>query len=219
LNGESSAAVNALWRIAEWFPALESTIIDKMRQYHAEMLRFNARLNLISRNTEREADELHFADCILAIQAMAKVQLPAEVFDLGSGNGLPGIVMALFYPNIRFRLVEGDGRKCEFLKHVSHHLGLNNIEIMNLRLETLAGANMEAAVTRGFASISKACLMGNRTFKVGGRLFHFKGNSWSSEIAEIPSQLMSVWKPELIGEYSLPVSQARRAIVCTLKKV
>jgi hypothetical protein len=51
----------------------------------------------------------------------------------------------------------------------------------------------------------------------GSQIFHLKGNQWANEIAEMPVQLMSHWEPKLVGEYSLPVSQARHAIVVTDK--
>lgn len=209
---------NALWRIPQWFPKLDPKVLESLRLYHAELLKFNSKVNLISRNTERDADEVHFADCILAFQGMAKANLGNDVMDMGSGNGLPGLLFAILNPSCTYRLVEGDSRKCEFLKHAAHMLNLENVEVMNLRLESLKDLPQSVAMSRGFAAVSKTCLLLNKVFPVGGRFYHLKGNNWSSEIAEIPSQLISVWAPELVCEYSLPVSQARRAVVCTTKK-
>ncbi|NJL23944.1 MAG: 16S rRNA (guanine(527)-N(7))-methyltransferase RsmG [Calothrix sp. SM1_5_4] len=219
MSEQSSVDGNALWRIPEWFPSLSPEVVLTLKSYHSELLKFNLRLNLISRNTERDADEVHFADCILASEVLAKVHLGAEVFDVGSGNGLPGILFAILRPQTTFHLVESDSRKAEFLKHMIHVLGLKNADVMAVRLESLKGMAASVAVSRGFASISKTCLGCNRIFPVGGKFYHLKGSNWSTEIAEIPSQLISIWKPELVGEYTLPVSQARRAVVCTTKKV
>ncbi len=210
-------AGNALWRVPDWFKDVDAKLLSQYQIYHSELLKFNMRLNLISRGTERDADEVHFADCILASRILPRTTLGKEVYDLGSGNGLPGIVLALNYPETQFLLVEGDSRKCEFLKHIIHVLQIGNAKPMNVRLETLKNHSIEVAMSRGFASLSKSLLMVNRCFQKGGRFYHMKGGSWSSEIAEIPSQLISVWRPELVGEYSLPVSQARRAIICTTK--
>ncbi|MBX3020474.1 MAG: 16S rRNA (guanine(527)-N(7))-methyltransferase RsmG [Bdellovibrionales bacterium] len=209
---------NALWRLSEWFPGITGSTMEKLRLFHSELLKFNGKLNLISKNTERDADEVHFADCLMAYEAMKKVSFPKQVHDVGSGNGLPGIVYAILDPSREWVLIEVDARKSEFLKHAAHVVGLKNVQVMNVRLETLKAVSIQCAVSRGFASISKACLISNKVFPVGGQFYHLKGNSWSSEIAEIPSQLISVWGPELVGEYSLPVSQARRAVVCTTKK-
>ncbi|MGE0529234.1 MAG: 16S rRNA (guanine(527)-N(7))-methyltransferase RsmG [Bdellovibrionales bacterium] len=206
-----------MWRVAEWFPDINPETIKRLKAYHAELLKFNLRLNLISRTTEREADEVHFADSILAFRAIQKVGLSGKVHDIGSGNGLPGLIFALLSPTTEFHLVESDVRKCEFLKHVVHVLEISNANILNVRLESLAGTGVSQAVSRGFASVTKTLLTCNRLASKGARFFHLKGNSWSSEIAEIPTQLISVWSPELVAEYTLPASQARRAVVLTTK--
>jgi 16S rRNA (guanine527-N7)-methyltransferase len=211
----ASESDNALWRIPEWFPTMDPKLAEALKTYHKELMKFNGKLNLISRSTEREADETHFADSLLASELLLKTDLGKKVFDIGSGNGLPGLILAICKPDTEFSLVESDARKCEFLKHMNHVLGLKNVQVMNVRLETLSG--MDVAVSRGFASLSKALLAVNRLFNKGGKFYHLKGNNWSREIADIPSQLIAHWKPELIGEYSLPVSQVRRAVVCTKK--
>lgn len=208
---------NALWRIPEWFPELDKVLVGRFQAYHSELLKFNSRLNLISRNSEREADEAHFADCILAAKAMNQVQFDKPVYDLGAGNGFPGLVLGLIHPKSEFRLVESDSRKAEFLKHMIAALKLTNCQVLNVRVETLLTSKMEIAVSRGFASISKALLAVNKGFTKGGRVYHMKGSAWSTEIAEIPTQLISLWSPELVGEYNLPDTQARRVVVCTTK--
>lgn len=213
-----SGSNNAVWRIPDWFADLSPAVLDRLRAYHGELLKFNLKLNLISRNTERDADEAHFADCILALRCIRSADLGTRIFDIGSGNGLPGIILGILEPAREVNLVESDSRKAEFLKHAIHILKLGNVSVMNVRFEALKSNAMQVGISRGFASVSKTCLACNKIFSVGGQFFHLKGNNWSSEIAEIPSQLISVWAPDLVGEYSLPVSQVRRAVVRTIKK-
>lgn len=208
---------NALWRMKEWFPDLDPQIHQLLHVFHGELIKFNLRLNLISRATEREADEVHFADCLSAAQLISATGLNKPVYDIGSGNGLPGIILGILNPSLEIHLVESDSRKCEFLKHAIHVLKLPQVKVMNVRLESLKEANMSLGISRGFATIAKTVLACNKVFTKGGKFYHLKGPSWSREIADIPSQLISVWTPELVGEYSLPVSQGRRAVVCTTK--
>lgn len=212
------SAGNAMWRIPEWFPNMPAAALEQLKAYHTELLKFNLRLNLVSKNSEREADEQHFADCLLAVEIILKQPLPERVFDIGSGNGLPGLVLAILDPKREVHLVESDMRKAEFLKHVSTTVKLKNVKIIVARFESLKEAGMMCGVSRGFASISKTVLTCNKIFESGGQFFHLKSNSWSSEVAELPSQLISVWSPKLVGDYVLPVSQARRAVVSTQKK-
>ncbi|MGE4131371.1 MAG: 16S rRNA (guanine(527)-N(7))-methyltransferase RsmG [Bdellovibrionales bacterium] len=212
-----SDANNALWRINKWYPELDPRVAKMAEAYHSELIKFNLKVNLISRNTEREADENHFADCLMGCQLIVNSGIEGPVFDIGSGNGLPGLILAIMAPKAEVHLVESDTRKGEFMKHVIHFLGLENAKVLNLRLESLKKAELNAATTRGFATITKTLLSCNASFLKGGRIFHFKGPSWSREVAEIPSQIISQWKPELLGEYSLPNTQVRRVVVCTTK--
>lgn len=182
-----------------------------------ELMRFNLKLNLISRTTERDADEVHFADSIFGSRMVLAHSSDKSFVDIGSGNGLPGIVLAILAPEREFNLVESDGRKAEFLKHAVHKLGLKNTQVASLRFENMKILGGTAGLSRGFASISKTLLMCNRVFTTGSTFFHFKGSNWAREVADIPAQLMPIWTPNLVGEYSLPVSQARRAIVITTK--
>ena len=219
MTSSPTDSVQALWRVPQWFPDLAPATLETLRMFHVELLKFNGRLNLISRNTERDADETHFADAILALRALPQLSQAKRVLDVGSGNGIPGLIFAILHPQSSIQLVESDARKCEFMKHAAHLLKLTQVEVLNQRLEALAPvATGTTGLSRGFATVSKTCILSNKVFPVGSTFYHMKGNSWSSEIAEIPSQLIAFWKPELVAEYTLPISQVRRAIVCTTKK-
>ena len=211
------ALPQALWRIPQWFPNLSTSTLDLLRLFHVELLHFNSKVNLIGRGTERESDEAHFADAIYGIQIVLEHSRALSFYDIGSGNGLPGVALAIIQPGCVVKLVERDTRKAEFLKQIVFRLQLANVEVLCGRFEDIKPKSIEIALSRGFASISKAILKNNKAFHEGSTYYHFKTNTWSREIAEIPSQVCAIWTPELVGEYSLPVNQARRAIIATRK--
>lgn len=216
-NSGGGDSVQALWRVPKWYPKMQPQILETLRLFHVELLKFNAKVNLIGRGTERDSDEAHFADSILGSEMILKHSKTQTFFDIGSGNGLPGVVLAIMDGSRKVILVESDARKAEFLKQIIHRLGLKNVEVKNTRFEQLPPGSVDAAISRGFANITKAVLAGNKAFHKDSMYYHMKGNTWSREIAEIPSQLCAVWTPELVGEYSLPDTQVRRAIVVTKK--
>ncbi len=216
-----SSAENVLWRIDTWFPHLSDEQRSLLKGYHSELMKFNSKLNLIGRQTERDADEQHFSDCISACEIVLKNLGPVkEIYDLGSGNGLPGLVLSILAqsarPDLKVLLVDSDERKCEFLKQVIFTLKLNHCEVLNKRVEDL-GNQVQAAITRGYASVTKVSLVCKDIVVAGGEVFHMKGSNWVREVGEMPSQLCAFWAPKLVGEYTLPVSQAQRAIVSTKK--
>lgn len=72
--------------------------------------------------------------------------------DVGTGGGLPGVVLAILYPEHKFTLVDSVGKKIMFLKNVKKSLKLENIEPVNIRIEDLEG-NFDNIISRAFSAI------------------------------------------------------------------
>ncbi len=212
-----SDAITIHWRIDQWFPDLSPDIKSKLKKFHEELLKFNKTLNLIGVKTIPMADAIHFADSILATQLLKKEIKQNDVYDFGSGNGFPGIVMAIMMPEKKIHLVEIDTKKAEFLKHLIAQLDLKNTDVLIRSVEALPADSVQCAVSRDFGPLSKAILMTRKVFAVGGVYYHLKGEEWATEIADIPTQLCSFWQPGLLGEYKLPIGEVRFAVVRTDK--
>jgi 16S rRNA (guanine527-N7)-methyltransferase len=216
--GKSGAEpITNQWRIDQWFPEIPLEMKNQLKRFYEELLKFNKTVNLIAAKTIPTADSIHFADCILATRLIEKDLKVDEIYDFGSGNGFPGIIMALMMPHRKIHLVELDGRKAEFLKHVIVQLGLKNCDVLVRQAEALPVGSVRCGVSRGFAGISKAILLTRRIFPVGGVYYHLKSEEWATEIADIPTQLCSYWLPGLVGEYKLPVGEVRFAVIKTEK--
>lgn len=209
-----------LWRVPEWFPDLNPTVLEKLKSYHSELIRFNNTVNLIGVKTIPTADLVHFADSILAakliMQSVDGKPSPIDVIhDFGSGNGFPGLILAIMYPKLKVICVDTDQRKCEFLKHMTSHLKLTNVEVTTRAVEAFPENSVKWAVSRGFAQIPKAVLLTRKIIPLGGSYFHLKSEEWAAEIAAIPTQLCSFWSPALVGQYRLPVGEINFAVVRT----
>lgn len=212
------ADVDRKFRIAKWFPDLGDDKIAKLRAFHSELIFFNGRMNLISPKTEAEADEVHIADAILAARSIFSSCNEQTVYDLGSGNGVPGIVMAILEPKRKFFLVDADARKIEFMKHCVARLQLANCATIHGRLEDLDDGSVKCGVSRAMASISKMLLFARKATAPGSVLYHMKSDSWAREAAEIPSQVLAHWEPRLVSGYSLPETGVKLFVVMTQKK-
>jgi 16S rRNA (guanine527-N7)-methyltransferase len=212
-----SEAITIHWRIDQWFPDLSPDLRSKFKKYHEELLKFNKTTPLIGVKTIPMADAIHFADSILAVQVIRKEMNEKEIYDFGSGNGFPGIIMALMMPDVQVHLVEMDSRKAEFLKHMLVQLGIKNANVLIRNVEALPQGSVRRAISRDFGPLSKAMLMTRKIFAVGGIYYHLKGEEWATEIAGIPTQLCSFWQPGLLGEYKLPVGEVKFAVVKTDK--
>jgi 16S rRNA (guanine527-N7)-methyltransferase len=212
-----SDAITIYWRIEQWFPDLSSEIKAKLKKFHEELVRSNKSLNLIGIKTLPMADAIHFADSISAARLIEKDLKSDEIYDLGAGNGFPGLIMGLLMPKVKIHLVEIDVKKAEFLKQMIGILELKNVDVLIRAIESLPANSVKCAASRDLAPISKALLMTRKIFTVGGVYYHFKGEEWATEIAGIPTQLCSFWQPSLLGEYKLPVGEVKFAVVKTEK--
>lgn len=205
-------------RIAKWFPQLAAPTIEKLSKFNDELLKFNKTINLVSEQTLKKADVVHFADCIHATTLIEKHISPdAPLYDYGSGNGFPGIVMGILFPKVQTILVERDTKKAEFLKHVRSLLGLDNVEVKAVDTEDLPAGSVQNAMARDYAPLHKLLLSARHSVKAGGQFFHLKTDSWPQELASVPSQLFTVWDPSLLGQYSLPEAGGTMAVVITKK--
>lgn len=205
------------WRIATWFPHLKENQLIDLKIFRDELLKFNKAVSLISAMSEEKIDQVHFADSILGWNTMAKHMRYREIHDIGSGNGFPGLIIAILDREFQVRLIESDGRKCEFLKFMVQKLELQNVHIENKRLDKLAAGSIKAGVVRGFASLPKTLLSVRKLLGVGGQMFHFKGPEWSSELAALPQQLCSIWTTDHLADYRLPESIATHTILLSKK--
>lgn len=205
------------WRLKSWFPDLNDIVIGQLRQIHQEILKANNSMNILPNRTLIDADAMHIADAIIGGRIVLAATSAQEIFDIGTGSGLPSLVMAVLEPNRRFVVVEKEERKIEFLKGAITRLQLKNVSIFNGRFEDLKDNTVEAAVTRDFMSITKIILTARKPCKIGADFFHFKTGAWVSEVADIPSQVCVFWAPKLVKEYSLPIPGDPLAIVVTKK--
>ncbi|MBC7742742.1 MAG: 16S rRNA (guanine(527)-N(7))-methyltransferase RsmG [Bdellovibrionaceae bacterium] len=212
----SDAKVVPNWRIKTWFPEIDEPKQILLKAYFAELLKFNKVVNLVSAKGIQNADSTHFADSIHACKIVSKNVNKNEILhDLGSGNGFPGLVYGILFPEQKIILIDTDERKCEFLKHVIDTLKLLNIAVHNRKVDLMDEGSIHQAICRGFAPLPKSLLMLRKIVKSKGIIFHLKGMEWSVEVSQIPTQLCSVWQPSLEGEYTLEGSEIKMYIVKT----
>ncbi|WP_433827845.1 16S rRNA (guanine(527)-N(7))-methyltransferase RsmG [Actinoplanes sp. CA-015351] len=126
--------------------------------------------------------ERHLINCGVMSEI---IPLGASVVDIGSGAGLPGIVLAVARPDLAITLVEPLARRTAFLDEAVTNLGLDNVSVIRGRAEEVAG-HLEADIVtaRAVAALDKLAGWCLPVAKVGGRLLALKGASAADEVAE-----------------------------------
>jgi 16S rRNA (guanine527-N7)-methyltransferase len=77
----------------------------------------------------------HLADALVALE-LPVLRAAGVIADIGTGAGIPGVPLAVALPGANITLLEGNGRKCDFLRHTVERLGLMNVSVVNGRAET-----------------------------------------------------------------------------------
>jgi 16S rRNA (guanine527-N7)-methyltransferase len=158
---------------------LETT--ERLAAYRSLLLRWNARINLISGETATEIDQRHIADC-----AQLGPLLPGEglVADIGSGAGLPGMVLAIVQPDRAFHLVESDKRKAAFLVEASAQLKLPMVRVHACRAENAKLPALSAITARACAPLASLLPYAVKFLAPGGVALFPKGKTAEKELTE-----------------------------------
>jgi 16S rRNA (guanine527-N7)-methyltransferase len=124
--------------------------------------------------------ERHLLNCALVTEL---VPASASVCDIGSGAGLPGIVMAIRRPDLTVTLVEPLLRRTSFLEEIVARLGLNRVHVARTRAEALHGTQVFDVVTsRAVAPLDKLAAWSLPLARSGGALLAMKGSSAQAEL-------------------------------------
>ncbi len=201
------------WRLENLVP--ESKQIKYFKAFHDDLIKFNTKINLVSKKSIYNADIVHFFDCIVSSEKILELAKSDIIHDLGSGNGFPGIIMALLDRNRKFVLVDSDSRKIEFIKYIASKLQLVNVKAQCIDINKMKVSSISCAVSRGLGSLTKSLLMANKSFASKAQYFHLKGPLWSNELGSMPSQLLTQWRPEMKLEYKLPKDLGERFLIET----
>ena len=206
------------WRIPTWFSDLSPEELTKLKSIKDCLVKANKTLPLVTPKAITVVDAIHFADSILASREITKNNKSiSHIFDLSTGNGFPGLIFAALHPKIKVTIVDTDLKRLEYLHACSVESRLSNVLVMNSPIESIQTNMITHAVTRGVSNISKMLMLTRKCIEPGGVLYHMKGEEWTLEVSQIPSQLCSYWTPSLVKEYKLPVGEVRFSLVKTEK--
>nr|WP_111301324.1 16S rRNA (guanine(527)-N(7))-methyltransferase RsmG [Paracoccus saliphilus] len=153
----------------------------RLRDYASLVTRWNPRINLVAQATVSDFAERHLRDSLQLAELVDVRQ--GNWVDLGSGGGLPGLVAAIFFANrpVKFTLVESDKRKSAFLRTVARQLDLENVCVINERIEAIQPLSADHVSARALAPLPKLLGMVQRHLSPHGAAWLMKGRNWQQE--------------------------------------
>lgn len=155
---------------------------------------WNAKINVISRQDIENLEERHILHS-LAIAKAFSFKPGAQLLDLGTGGGLPGIPLAILFPEVHFTLVDGTGKKITVVREIVEALGLNNVTALHSRAEDLKMAGkFDFVLSRGVAPLDKLLVWTKRLLSKKQQhpypngIIALKGGTLDGEIAALPGR-------------------------------
>lgn len=192
--------------------------LEKLEKYYEILERENKLYNLTA-ITEKESVFLkHFYDSLTIVKI---IDLNDEsLCDLGTGAGFPGMVLKIIFPNLKVTLIDATLKKCNFLEKVIKELNLENIKVINARVEEYAKIEREKydiVTARAVAPLKHLLEYGIPLLKVKGTFVAMKGNiNEELDGIEIYENKLKIKLAKRV-EFELPIEKSCRNLISLVK--
>lgn len=118
-------------------------IVEQLELYADYLLEYNKHTNLTAIRTKEEVYLKHFLDS-LTITKVVDLTKEETLLDIGSGAGFPGMVLKLFFPNLKITLIDSNNKKTKFLESLKLKLNVDNLEVINDRIENVTKSRLNS---------------------------------------------------------------------------
>ncbi len=177
--------------LLRYFPDFTDTQRTQMAQLLPLFQEWNEKINVVSRK-DIEHLYLHHVLHSLAITRVMPFKAGAQILDLGTGGGFPGIPLAIFYPNVHFTLVDSINKKITVARAIVEALELQNVTVLTARAETMPKQKFDFVVTRAVADFgkliqwSRPLLAKKHLHELPNGILALKGGNLKAEMAALP---------------------------------
>lgn len=190
---------------------LPAPACDGLRRYCTLLWDHNQRINL-TRHTDW--DQFVSRDLVDTLQLSALIRSGERILDIGSGGGVPGMVLALLRPDLKVTLCESVGKKARVLAAMVTALGID-AEVFDLRAETLLeDLRFDACTARAVGPLDRVCRWFDGKWYAIGRLLAVKGPRWEAELeAARGAGLLKGVRAAVAARYPVPGQEWQGIIV------
>ena len=174
--------------------------VGRLIAYVRLIERWNATYNLTAVRAARDMVTQHVLDCLAAAAALGRRRGTGDgerVADVGSGAGLPGLVIAMTFPARQVVCVDAVGKKTAFITQAAATLGLKNVTAVHGRVENLQDT-FDVIVSRAFAALNEFVAATAHLLKDSGSWMAMKGKTPTAELAVLDAKLTFYVEPLVV---------------------
>jgi 16S rRNA (guanine527-N7)-methyltransferase len=176
--------------ITNYFSDFSPRQLEQFRQLAPIYSEWNQQINVISRKDIESLYERHVLHS-LSIAAQYPFAPGLEIIDIGTGGGFPGVPLAIFFPEVKFHLVDSIAKKLKVVDAVKQELGLDNLTFEHTRAENIKGRKFDFVVSRAVAPLKELWAWGKPLIRNSrimedckNGLICLKGGDLTQEIAD-----------------------------------
>ena len=190
--------------------------LEKLNKFYNLLIEWNKKINLTRIEKEDEVYLKHFYDSLTIAKVVDLSEIKA-LCDIGTGAGFPGIVLKIFYPNLKITLINSLQKRVNYLNEIIKDLGLDNIEAIHVRGEDYKG-QYDVVTSRAVANIEK--LLGYTMHLVSptGIFVAMKGDIEKELTLDVKKKIEKKYKIEKIEKFLLPKENSNRSLVVIKNK-
>ena len=158
---------------------LDEVQVSKLMQYLELIIKWNKTVNLSAIRLLDEGVKKHLLDSLSVMPYITKEPL----LDVGSGAGLPGIVISIMRPELSVTVLDTVGKKCRFMQFAKTNLGLKNLTVVHQRVENyIAEQCFGQIISRAFAEVDKTLSLTQHLLCDNGHYLLMKGNHFENGV-------------------------------------
>ncbi len=163
----------------------------KLLDYLALLAKWNRVYNLTAVREPHAMLVQHLADSLAVVEPLRRRigDVPTRLLDVGSGAGLPGLVIATMLPFAAVTCIDAVGKKVSFVREAAGVLGLRNLHAVQGRVEALSAPPFDVVTARAFSSLSDLVVVTRTLLKSDGVWMAMKGKKPDDEIAVLPTDI------------------------------
>ena len=203
---------------------LTDKMLNALKMYKNLLLEWNDKINLTAITDEEEIFVKHFVDCLYCAKYITKED--KKIIDVGTGAGFPGLVLAIYFPDKEFTLLDALNKRLVFLEDVIKKLDLKNVKLIHGRAEEIVRINnlyeeYDVAVSRAVAQLPILLEYISPYIKVNGKCIVMKGDNVDEEI-KLSSNALKILNLKLLKKnlysYNVKNEEYKRSIL-EIKKI
>jgi len=185
-----------------------------MLGYLGQLQRWNKAYNLTAIRDPAQMLVQHLFDSLAVVPPLRALQgqeSAARIADMGSGAGLPGIILAICQPQWRIVCVDAVHKKTAFIRQAAGVLGLTNVTAVHGRIEAIEPLGADLVISRAFASLADFAALSARHLVAGGTMAAMKGRFPEDEVAALEAD--TGWRVSGSVELRVPELDAQRCLI------